>query len=65
MPATQSIRPAPQLRQPAITGSGAPRKSLIHMFGPSGNLQAGTLFGIIGYLQQQADVELHVTPEPR
>jgi hypothetical protein len=44
--------------------TGAPPKSLIRMFGPRGNPQARNLFGIIGYLQKQAGVELHVTPEP-
>ena len=38
-----------------------PPKSLIRMFGPRGNPQARNLFGIIGYLQKQAGVELHVT----
>jgi hypothetical protein len=42
-----------------------PPKSLIRMFGPRGNPQARNLFGIIGYLQKQAGIELHVTPEPR
>jgi hypothetical protein len=42
-----------------------PAKSLIRMFGPRGNPQARNLFGIIGYLQQQAGVELHVLPGPR
>ena len=27
-------------------------------------VQARNLFGVIGYLQKQAGVELHVTPEP-
>jgi hypothetical protein len=35
-------------------------KSLIRIFGPRGNPQARNLFGIIGYLQKQAGVELHV-----
>ena len=39
-----------------------PAKSLIRMFGPRGNPQARNLFGIIGYLQKQAGIELHVTP---
>jgi hypothetical protein len=39
-------------------------KSLIRMFGPRGNPQARNLFGVIGYLQKQAGVQLHVTPEP-
>lgn len=38
-----------------------PSKSLIRMFGPRGNPQARNLFGVIGYLQKQAGVELHVT----
>ena len=37
-----------------------PPKSLIRMFGPRGNPQARNLFGVIGYLQRQAGVELHV-----
>ncbi len=37
-----------------------PPKSLIRMFGPRGNPQARNLFGIIGYLQKEAGVELHV-----
>ena len=45
--------------------TGTPSKSLIRMFGPRGNPQARNLFGIIGYLQRQAGVEFHVTPEPR
>lgn len=42
-----------------------PPKSLIRMFGPRGNPQARNLFSIIGYLQQQAGVELHVMAGPR
>ena len=42
-----------------------PAKSLIRMFGPTGNPQARNLFGIIGYLQRQAGIELHVTPQVR
>ena len=37
-----------------------PPKSLIRMFGPRGNPQARNLLGVIGYLQRQAGVELHV-----
>jgi DNA-binding phage protein len=40
--------------------TGTPAKSLIRMLGPRGNPQARNLFGIIGYLQKQAGVELHV-----
>ena len=42
--------------------TGAPAKSLIRMFGPRGNPQAKNLFNVIGYLQKQAGVELHVAP---
>jgi DNA-binding phage protein len=42
-----------------------PAKSLMRMFSPGGNPQARNLFGVIGYLQKQAGIELHVTPEPR
>ena len=42
-----------------------PAKSLIRMLSPRGNPQARNLFGIIGYLQKQAGIELHVMPEPR
>jgi hypothetical protein len=45
--------------------TGTPAKSLIRMLGPRGNPQARNLFGIIGYLQTQAGMHLHVTPEPR
>jgi hypothetical protein len=44
---------------------GTQPKSLIRMFGPRGNPQARNLFGIIGYLQKQAGVELHVSQGPR
>ncbi len=42
-----------------------PAKSLIRMFSPRGNPQARNLFGVIGYLQKQAGIELHVAPRPR
>jgi hypothetical protein len=45
--------------------TGTQPKSLIRMFGPRGNPQARNLFGVIGYLQQHAGVQLHVMPEPR
>ena len=44
--------------------TGTPAKSLIRMLGPRGNPQARNLFGIIGYLQKQAGVELHLAPRP-
>lgn len=37
-----------------------PAKSLIRMFGPRGNPQARNLFGVIGYLQKRAGIELHI-----
>ena len=40
--------------------TGAPPKSLIRMFGPRGNPQARNLFSVIGYLQKQAGLQLHV-----
>ena len=43
--------------------TGTQPKSLIRMFGPRGNPQARNLFGVIGYLQKQAGVQLHVVPE--
>ena len=42
-----------------------PAKSLIRMFSPRGNPQARNLFGVIGNLQRRAEIELHVTPQPR
>jgi hypothetical protein len=42
---------------------GAQPKSLMRMFGPRGNPQARNLFGVIGYLQEEAGVRLHVTLE--
>jgi hypothetical protein len=45
--------------------TATPPKSLIRMFGPRGNPQARNLFGVIGYLQKQAGVELHVEAGPR
>ena len=44
--------------------TGTQPKSLIPMFGPRGNPQARNIFGIIGYLQKQAGVELRVTQGP-
>lgn len=40
--------------------TGAPPKSLIRMFGPRGNPQARNLFSVIGYLQKEAGLTLHV-----
>jgi hypothetical protein len=44
--------------------TGAPAKSLIRMLGQRGNPQARNRFGVIGYLQKQAGVELHVSQGP-
>jgi hypothetical protein len=43
--------------------TGTQPKSLNRLFGRRGNPQARNLFGIIGYLQKQAGVELHVRQE--
>jgi hypothetical protein len=39
---------------------GTQPKSLMRMFGPRGNPQARNLFNVIGCLQKEAGVELHV-----
>jgi hypothetical protein len=44
--------------------TGTQPKSLVRMFGPRGNPQARNLFSVIGYLQRQAGVQLHVTQGP-
>ena len=41
--------------------TGTQPKSLIRMFGPRGNPQARNLFNVLGYLQKQAGLHLHVT----
>ena len=43
--------------------TGSSPKSLIRMFGPTGNPQARNLFAVIGHLQRQAGVTLHVTTQ--
>lgn len=45
--------------------TGASPKSLIRMFGPSGNPQARNLFTIIRHLQRHAKLTLHVTAQPQ
>lgn len=45
-------------------GDGCDSKSLIRMFGPSGNPQARNLFSVVSYLQKQAGLKLHVTTGP-
>ncbi len=44
---------------PGITRQGCPRYH--SMFGPRGNPQAKNLFSVIGYLQKQTGLLLHVT----
>jgi DNA-binding phage protein len=44
--------------------TGTQPKSLIRMFGPRGNPQARNLFSVLGYLQKQAGLQLHVTAGP-
>lgn len=44
--------------------TGNQPKSLIRMFGPRGNPQARNLFSVLGYLQRQAGVQLHVMAQP-
>src|ERR1700758_4242761 len=44
--------------------TGTQPKSLIRMFGPRGNPQARNLFSVLGYLQKQAGVQLHVVSGP-
>jgi DNA-binding phage protein len=39
---------------------GRPQKSLMRMFGPSGNPTAENLLGVIGVLQEETGVHLHV-----
>jgi DNA-binding phage protein len=40
--------------------TGTPEKSLMRMFGPSGNPTAANLFGVIGVLQKKTGVHLEV-----
>lgn len=40
-------------------------KSLIRMFGPTGNPQARNLFSVISHLQRHAGLTLHVTARPQ
>ena len=44
--------------------TGSSPKSLIRMFGPSGNPQARNLFTVISHLQHHAGLTLHVTTQP-
>jgi DNA-binding phage protein len=45
--------------------TGSSPKSLIRMFGPTGNPQARNLFSVISHLQLHAGLTLHVTAQPR
>ena len=40
---------------------GSSPKSLIHMFGPTGNPQARNLFSVISHLQRHVGLTMHVT----
>lgn len=42
-------------------GVGTPSKSLIRMFGRGGNPKADNLFRVLGHLQKQAGIQLHVS----
>jgi hypothetical protein len=41
-----------------------PPKRPIRMLGPGGNPQGRNLFGVLGYLQKWAGLELHVIASP-
>ena len=41
------------------SATGTPPKSLMRMFGPSGNPKASNLFSVLGELQRQSGVQLH------
>jgi DNA-binding phage protein len=45
--------------------TGSSPKSLIRMFGPTGNPQARNLFAVISHLQRHARLTLHVTAQPQ
>lgn len=45
--------------------TGSSPKSLIRMFGPTGNPQARNLFTVISHLQRHAGLTLHVTAQPQ
>ena len=44
---------------------GSSPKSLIRMFGPTGNPQARNLFSVISHLQRHAGLTLRVTAQPQ
>ena len=43
--------------------TGTPSKSLMRMFGPRGNPNARNLFSVLGELQKESGVNLHVEVE--
>ena len=47
--------------EPLGAETGSSPKSLIRMFGPSGNPQARNLFAVISHLRRDAGLTLHVT----
>jgi DNA-binding phage protein len=44
---------------------GTPPKSLMRMFSPAGNPNARNLFSVIGHLQKQSGIHLHVRAQHR
>jgi len=45
--------------------TGTPSKSLMRMFGPTGNPSARNLFSVISYLQRASGITLHVRRQSR
>lgn len=43
--------------------TGTPPKSLMRMFGPTGNPRSNNLFSVISLLQKQAHLRVHVTKD--
>lgn len=48
--------------QKLADATGIPEKSLLRMFGPSGNPQARNLFHVLAYLQKAEGLRLQVKP---
>ena len=44
--------------------TGIPTKSLMRMFGPTGNPRAENFFDVIGFLQQREGIRFHVKATP-
>ena len=45
--------------------TGSSPKSLIRMFGPTGNPHAKNLFSVLSHLQRKAHITLHVTTQQK